>query len=276
MNMKWNCCIRSKFYYYNSSCRTAQRMKRQQRLVDDHVSYTKIRSVVPFFQPTTNSDTTTTTGGTGTTFMRYAIPYHSNRMFTTDTSTIIKNKNEKKNDSCSIETDSRDNTTTANRTQILSLYRSIRKLHETSLPIELRKVGNTYLRSEFRTLKNTSSTTTAKKQMTPVQYQNFIKEWERYRDQIHEQYEQHMVAVTASSSSTTNQVAPQQHFTKETATVAVAAVKDTIPYGQALPTDIALTSEQQEQLRKLYQEVTTTTTNSGNTNRDNKDNNKLG
>ena len=99
-----------------------------------------------------------------------------------------------------------------NRSKILSLYRSIRRIHETSLPTNLRTMGNKYLQSEFRTLKDTTK-------MTPIHFQNFMSEWERYRQQLLQSQKE-------------------------------------MKFGQPLPSDVALTTEQQEQLRKLHQEVT--------------------
>lgn len=106
------------------------------------------------------------------------------------------------------------------RSNILSLYRSIRRIHETSVPTNLRAMGNKYLQSEFRTLKDTTK-------MTPQHFQNFMSEWERYRQQLLQSQKE-------------------------------------MKFGQALPSDIALTTEQQEQLRKLHQEVTSANTGTDN------------
>lgn len=104
--------------------------------------------------------------------------------------------------------------TNNNRSRILSLYRSIRRIHETSLPANLRDMGNKYLQSEFRTLKDTTK-------MTPKHFQNFMSEWEKYRQQL------------------------------------LQSQKES-KFGQPLPSDVQLTAEQHEQLRKLQQEVTST------------------
>ena len=104
--------------------------------------------------------------------------------------------------------------TNDNRHKILSLYRSIRRIHEKSLPTNLRNIGNKYLQSEFRTLKDT-------RKMTDQNFQNFMIEWEKYRQQL------------------------------------LQSQKET-RFGQPLPSDVQLTAEQQEQLRKLHQEVTMT------------------
>lgn len=115
--------------------------------------------------------------------------------------------------------------TNENRSKILSLYRSIRRIHEKTLPSNLRDMGNKYLQSEFRTLKDTTK-------MTPSHFQNFMTEWEKYRQQL----------------------VQSQKGTK---------------LGQPLPSDVQLTAEQQEQLRKLHREVTMVNSNP-NRNTDNK------
>jgi putative lipoic acid-binding regulatory protein len=113
-----------------------------------------------------------------------------------------------------------------NRSKILSLYRSIRRIHETSLPTNLRDIGNKYLQSEFRTLKDTTK-------MTSKHFQNFMSEWEKYRQQL------------------------------------LQSQKES-KFGKPLPTDVQLTAEQQEQLRKLHQEVTSANVDHTNTDTDNK------
>ena len=117
--------------------------------------------------------------------------------------------------------------TNNNRSKILSLYRSIRRIHERSLPTNLRDMGNKYLQSEFRTLKDTTK-------MTTKHFENFMIEWEKYRQQL------------------------------------LQSQKET-KFGQPLPTDVQLTTEQQQQLRKLHQEVT-----SANVNQNTETDNKLG
>ena len=114
-----------------------------------------------------------------------------------------------------------------NRSKILSLYRSIRRIHERSLPTNLRDMGNKYLQSEFRTLKDTTK-------MTTKHFENFMIEWEKYRQQL------------------------------------LQSQKET-KFGQPLPTDVQLTTEQQQQLRKLHQEMT-----SANVNQNTETDNKLG
>jgi Complex1_LYR-like len=69
------------------------------------------------------------------------------------------------------------NATDDSRSKILSLYRSIRRIHEKSLPANLRDMGNKYLQSEFRTLKDTTK-------MTTKHFHNFMMEWEKYRQQL--------------------------------------------------------------------------------------------
>lgn len=56
---------------------------------------------------------------------------------------------------------------------VLSLFRSLLRLHREKLPGPMRMMGDTYLRDEFR--KHLRGST------TEAQWQAFMSEWERYR-----------------------------------------------------------------------------------------------
>uniref|UniRef100_A0A6U0S7K8 Succinate dehydrogenase assembly factor 3 n=1 Tax=Eucampia antarctica TaxID=49252 RepID=A0A6U0S7K8_9STRA len=99
----------------------------------------------------------------------------------------------------------------AERTAMLSLYRSLLRLHsKCGLSPEMKELGNSYVKSEFREHKNVTQ---------PNQIQQFVKEWQMYKQQMEQRQ-------TASSK-----------------------------YGQNLPSDVELSEEQQNQLGKLREEA---------------------
>eukprot|EP00744_Colponema_vietnamica_P027217 GILI01040725.1.p1 GENE.GILI01040725.1~~GILI01040725.1.p1 ORF type:complete len:116 (+),score=13.91 GILI01040725.1:127-474(+) len=65
------------------------------------------------------------------------------------------------------------------RLQGLSLYRQIFRLHRHRLPIQLRAIGDMYVRDEFKR---------HHKSGTPQQYQRFLNEWKKYAAQLEEQH----------------------------------------------------------------------------------------
>lgn len=60
----------------------------------------------------------------------------------------------------------------------LSLYRSILRFHRQKLPIEMRKLGDDYVKHEFRQHKQTTNQT---------QLNDFFTEWERYLKMMKQQ-----------------------------------------------------------------------------------------
>ena len=65
----------------------------------------------------------------------------------------------------------------ATRLSALTLYRSILRAHAKSLPIEMRSLGDAYVKSEFRLHKAVTN---------EGQLGNFFKEWEQYLKHIQE------------------------------------------------------------------------------------------
>ena len=59
----------------------------------------------------------------------------------------------------------------------LSLYRSILRTHSKSLPIEMRSLGDAYVKSEFRLHKDVTN---------DVQLKDFFSEWKKYLKHIQE------------------------------------------------------------------------------------------
>lgn len=58
----------------------------------------------------------------------------------------------------------------------LSIYRQILRVHRTSMPPPLRKMGDSYLRDEYRRHKDA--------QTTPQQWKTFTLEWQKYLDML--------------------------------------------------------------------------------------------
>ena len=57
----------------------------------------------------------------------------------------------------------------------LQLYRTILRLHRTKLPLELKRVGDSYVKHEFLQFKNAK----------PEHLSHFYKEWDKYIAMLH-------------------------------------------------------------------------------------------
>ena len=65
---------------------------------------------------------------------------------------------------------------TVDRSKVLSLYRSLLRLHsKCGLSPEMKQMGDAYVKSEFRQHQSVTN---------PNQIQQFIKEWELYHEQM--------------------------------------------------------------------------------------------
>ena len=106
------------------------------------------------------------------------------------------------------------------RASILSLYRSLLRLHS-KLPPEMQQLGNSYVRSEFRQHQNITD---------PNQIQQFVTEWTRYQHHIMTQQQQQQQSQLPSTN-----------------------------YGQSLSNDdiVQFNDEQQNQLNQLQKEAQT-------------------
>lgn len=104
----------------------------------------------------------------------------------------------------------------------LSLYRSILRTHSKSLPIEMRALGDAYVKAEFRLHKNVTNEN---------QLLNFFKEWQQYHRHIQE---------TARAKETR-----------------AAGLESTLQadFGMNLDASIEMTDEQKFQLQKLRDEA---------------------
>jgi Complex1_LYR-like len=108
-----------------------------------------------------------------------------------------------------------------------SLYRSLLRAHARHLPDEIRQLGDTYVKAEFRLHRNAK----------PEQATLFFAEWSKYLNQIR------MVArvkeAIESGSLDHSKANPEVYS-----------------FGKDLPPDLELTDEQKSQLEKLREEAT--------------------
>ncbi|KAL7563621.1 hypothetical protein ACA910_013361 [Epithemia clementina (nom. ined.)] len=141
---------------------------------------------------------------------------------------------------------------------VASLYRSILRAHRQYLPMEMRVLGDSYVKTEFRlhttqgpakkadaTTTGTTAATTAT--TTPEQLATFCREWEKYLNHIvttGQELKAHSAHLSSSSSSMD---ATGDHGTRPDP----AAIR----FGEDLPEDVELTEEQQAQLEKLRSEA---------------------
>lgn len=111
------------------------------------------------------------------------------------------------------------------RSAALSLYRGILRAHR-KMPMEMRLLGDTYVRSEFKLHKPVTNKS---------QLDAFFVAWEQYLDQMMRTARKR----DSVSSGTLDQKDPVE-----------------ASFGQHLPSDIHLSDEQKAQLEKLKEETT--------------------
>lgn len=112
----------------------------------------------------------------------------------------------------------------------LTLYRSLLRVHKKHLPVEMRELGDTYIKSEFRLHK------TAK----PEQAEKFFEEWENYRSQI-------LMTARAQESRSSGSLDDKSGG---------GSGSTVFDFGVDLPPDAELSEEQREQLQQLREEAT--------------------
>ena len=112
--------------------------------------------------------------------------------------------------------------TTRGRGAALSLYRGILRAHKSHLPAEMRSLGDTYVKSEFKLHKNVGNAS---------QLEQFFTAWEDYLDQMLK------TARIKESSLSLGEKEMKANF------------------GQHLSPDIKLSEEQELQLEKLKEEA---------------------
>jgi hypothetical protein len=113
----------------------------------------------------------------------------------------------------------------ASKSSAITLYRSILRSHAKSLPVEMRSLGDAYVKSEFRLHKNVNN---------EEQLGKFFTEWEQYLKHIQE---------TARA--------------KETKAAGLTDSQQKADYGVELDADtsVGMTEEQKVQLEKLRHEA---------------------
>eukprot|EP00538_Stauroneis_constricta_P013978 CAMPEP_0119563022 /NCGR_PEP_ID=MMETSP1352-20130426/22243_1 /TAXON_ID=265584 /ORGANISM="Stauroneis constricta, Strain CCMP1120" /LENGTH=131 /DNA_ID=CAMNT_0007611545 /DNA_START=25 /DNA_END=420 /DNA_ORIENTATION=- len=126
----------------------------------------------------------------------------------------------------------------------LQLYRTIRKSHRKFLPPKLRKLGDVYVRSEFKQHKSV----TEEKQLT-----QFMAAWQEYLAQIQSTGRKEQIIQSGTLDDPfpsnllhddKNPLAEQEERAKR------------ISFGKDLPSSLDLSAEQLEQLEKLKKEAT--------------------
>jgi hypothetical protein len=108
----------------------------------------------------------------------------------------------------------------------VSLYRSLLRAHKRHLPLQMKELGDAYVKSEFRLHKKTTQS---------EQIQQFLTEWDRYLEQI---------LMTARA---------QDHARSTEGSNGVKG-KSAFQFGTDLPRNVELTEEQLAQLEKLREE----------------------
>ena len=106
----------------------------------------------------------------------------------------------------------------------LSLYRSILRLHSKSLPMDMRSLGDAYVKAEFKLHKNVTDQN---------QLHNFFSEWKKYLIHIQE-------AVRARDSREAGLVEKSMR----------------VNFGVKMDDSIEMNNDQKIQLEKLKEEAT--------------------
>jgi hypothetical protein len=113
----------------------------------------------------------------------------------------------------------------------LPLYRSLLRVHKKHLPVSMKELGNTYIKSEFR----------LHKAAKPDQAEEFFQEWEKYREQI-------LSTARAHDSRSSGSL----DGSSKTAGGSTAVFN----FGMDLSLEVELSEEQREQLKQLREEAT--------------------
>jgi len=110
----------------------------------------------------------------------------------------------------------------------VTLYRSILKAHKKYLPAEMKALGDTYVKAEFKAHKN------AKNEHVTA----FFQEWDNYLEQI---------TVTANAKDSLAAGGGMGNNQ--------GGMGEVFAFGSDLPPDVDLSKEQLEQLKKLREET---------------------
>lgn len=124
-------------------------------------------------------------------------------------------------------------TSTSNKAAVL-LYRSILKAHKKYLPMDMKALGDAYVKTEFRLHKTAES----------QQAQLFMKEWQMYLDQI-------LVTARARNHAMSTEGSLETGDTINTQ----SRSRPLFEFGADLPKDANLSDDQRTQLEKLREEA---------------------
>lgn len=111
---------------------------------------------------------------------------------------------------------------TRGRSAALALYRGILRAHQKHLPEEMRTLGDSYVKSEFKLHKTVKDSS---------QLDSFFNAWDQYLEQL-------LKTARIKESS-----------------VSLGEDGMTATFGQHLPSEVSLSDEQQIQLEKLKKEA---------------------
>ena len=132
----------------------------------------------------------------------------------------------------------------AQHTTAVLLYRNILRAHKRFLPNEMKGLGDSYVKSEFKLFKKVTD---------EQQLKQFYVEWNTYLNQL-QQTARAKEMISAGSldynDSSTNKAATIASSTSSSSNNTVASM-----FGKNLPADIELTEEQMAQLQKLREET---------------------
>lgn len=104
-----------------------------------------------------------------------------------------------------------------------TLYRSILRAHQRYLPLEMKGLGDSYVKAEFNMFKKVTD---------EAQLNQFYSQWNDYLDQLLQTARRKESISTGSLESSSDTA-----------------------FGKHLPSDVSLTDEQMEQLQKLKEET---------------------
>jgi hypothetical protein len=133
------------------------------------------------------------------------------------------------------------------KSSAVSLYRRLLKAHKQCLPDEMRRLGDTYVKTEFRLHRNVTS---------PKIIATFISQWTEYLSHIEMQNGMQQIShllnddfiENTAMSSNISEVRPLVEYDFSTR-------DDKFRFGSDLPHDVPLSDDQRHQLEKLRLEA---------------------
>ena len=129
-------------------------------------------------------------------------------------------------------------TSTRGKDVALQLYRNIRKAHKRYLPYEMRQLGDSYVKSEFKLFKAVTN---------EGQLDQFYTGWNEYLDQLLQTGRTKESLAAGSLDSSSSPTNSNNNNNDSTMTAA--------KFGRHLPSDVELSDEQKLQLQKLQEET---------------------